>query len=663
MERTEKKEKQAVIQKIYFIILALSVLAIIFLGTKYLFHSDAATAVLVAREQILQKKLIIDEWNHGTSLWTIGLQTFVIPFMFFVKDWVLCRELAVILQTVLFLIVACKIMKNLEIKRKIFFLALCIVPLSEEILEHVFFQATYLTTQLLYYVILVLMICFYENFDNQKKRWCYGFLFGIFVVLGCHSNIASLASITVPILLAIILYYLIENYILLHNKKPNKRILCVCIVLGVATIVGIVIYLMLCKITEFNFDKAGVSDFIGKSGYGLKIAEYIDKFLLLYGGVGENSLFSLEGILRILRILYFILMCFGTPCYLIWNYKKLESKQKIFFLYSVVVYTVLTVVALSTGKCFARYFIPVYFNNIFLLGICSNHIKQDFWILVKMVGTGIMVMSIGCCAFYCTYDYQENKNDIGMWQYGFDQADRELVEYLEENEIHFIYAPYWNAYSNMVISNGNVQAMAYEENEPMKIKKWLNSSRWNQPEYYNGRTAVLFRPNVEIDSVYWELASEYLQFGNWNILVFDQNLLLYDEIAQIKKNLDKNESIEKVIFSGETLQCTGNAEKKNNSVYLYKEGIQKYNACQLEPGKYQVTIQGEDIKKLSVFSYYIDKDGSTRTIDMKDVHKKNHTVTYEIILKEETKVNLYEKNELDQTMRIDSIRVEKKNSQ
>ena len=38
-----------------------------------------------------------------------------------------------------------------------------------------------------------------------------------------------------------------------------------------------------------------------------------------------------------------------------------------------------------------------------------------------------------------------------MWRSGFDVADEELVEFLEENDIHFIYAPYWHAYSNMVI--------------------------------------------------------------------------------------------------------------------------------------------------------------------------------------------------------------------
>ena len=61
-----------------------------------------------------------------------------------------------------------------------------------------------------------------------------------------------------------------------------------------------------------------------------------------------------------------------------------------------------------------------------------------------------------------------------------------------------------------------------------------------------------------------------------------------------------------------------------------------------------------------MFSYYRDEGDRTKIIDMKDVRKQKHTVTYEIILKEDTNVNLQEKNELNQTMRIDSIRIEKK---
>lgn len=652
-------KKQTVCNITFLAILVISILVIIFRGTECLFHSDDATAVLVAREQILQKKLILDDWNHGTFLWTIGLQTFVIPFLIFIKDWILCRELAVILQTVLFLIVVYKMLKCLEVRERLFCLALCIIPISEEILEHSFFQATYLTSQLFYYLIITLSLYLYKRTEHWKKACIYGGFCILAIVICCHSNLASISVTAVPIIAAIILYYLIENFILHQKTKPDKKIVILSIVLICGTMVSLLIYLYLCRITGFEFANAGVSDFIGKSGYGLKISEYVDEFLLLYGGVGENPLFSLEGILRILRIFYLIFMCFLVPCYLLRNYKNLESMQKLFLLYSVLTYIILSMVALTTGKCSSRYFIPVYFNNIILFGIFSNQIEEEFLVITKMLQTALAVMAIGCSFFYLTYNYEENTNDIGMWRSGYDIADEGLVKFLEEENIGFIYAPYWHAYANMVLSDGKVQAIAYEDNEPMKIKRWLNSDRWSAPEYYNGRTAVLFLPTVELDNTYWDLSSQYLQYGKWNILVFDQNLLLYEEFCQIKESVGEKAASDKIVIAGNELKYTGNAEQKENSVYLYKEGIQKWNSCDLEAGEYSITIQGENLKNMSVFSYYLDEAGRIMTIDMEEVHKKNSAITYKIKINEARTVELYEKNEIGDVMRIDSIEIGK----
>ena len=51
-------KKQGAFQITFFIIMIISTITIIFLGTEYLFHSDDATAILVAREQILNKSIL-----------------------------------------------------------------------------------------------------------------------------------------------------------------------------------------------------------------------------------------------------------------------------------------------------------------------------------------------------------------------------------------------------------------------------------------------------------------------------------------------------------------------------------------------------------------------------------------------------------------------------
>lgn len=77
------------------------ILISIFRGTYYTFHSDDATAVLLAREQIETGQLIPETWTYAYEYWVLSLNLLVIPFLLFIENWLLCRELAVIVQTIL----------------------------------------------------------------------------------------------------------------------------------------------------------------------------------------------------------------------------------------------------------------------------------------------------------------------------------------------------------------------------------------------------------------------------------------------------------------------------------------------------------------------------------------------------------------------------------
>ena len=656
----EKMKKQGTFYIVFFVTLIISVLAIIFLGTEYLFHSDDATAVLVAREQILNKCILLKDWNHGTSIWTIGMQTFIIPFMLFLEDWILCRELAVILQLVLFLVMVYKILKFLNSSNIFLNLALFLVPLSEEVLEHSFFQATYMTAQLFCYTIVVMMFYIYKKADCLNSAFGYGIAGILLIGLTCHNNLMSIATTTLPILGAVTLYFVIEKLFLSNKVIQRIQVWYVVGVLVIGSMIAIGMYCILCEKTGFEVAEVGVNEFLGKYGYSSIMNQYLEEFLLLYGGTGETKLLSVEGVLRVGRIFYCLFFCIIIPCFLIRKYKDLSWEQKVFFLYSICVFLILSIVALTTGKCSSRYFLPVYYNNIILYAIFNLRLEDGLLEFSRALQSVIVTIVFGCCLFYITYDYEENKNDIGMWRSYSYTADKGLTEFLEEHEIGFVYAPYWSAYSNMVVSNGKVQAVAYSDNEPMKIKQWLNTDRWCEPEYYNGRTAIIFSAMTQLDPVYWETASEYLQYENWNILVYQHNLLLYDNLKQRKEQVNMDKEISSIIMEGKELKYTGNAEIKENVLYLYKGAIQKWNFCDLGPGEYCVTIRGNNLKDMSVMTYYLNENDKTINIQMKKVQKKNHKITYYIIIDENRKVGFYEKNEMEDSMSINSISVEKK---
>lgn len=74
---------------------------IIYKGTWNFIHSDGATAILFALEQMEQGKIYPDNWYNGTGIWNIGLQTLIIPFLKICDAWLNARVAAVILQMII----------------------------------------------------------------------------------------------------------------------------------------------------------------------------------------------------------------------------------------------------------------------------------------------------------------------------------------------------------------------------------------------------------------------------------------------------------------------------------------------------------------------------------------------------------------------------------
>ena len=142
-------------------------------------------------------------------------------------------------------------------------------------------------------------------------------------------------------------------------------------VIVIGSMIAIGMYCILCEKTGFEVAEVGVNEFLGKYGYTSMMNQYLEEFLLLYGGTGETKLFSVEGVLRVGRIFYCLFFCIIIPCFLIRKYKKLSWEQKVFFLYSICVFLILSIVALTTGKCshdiFFRFIIIILFFMLFLI--------------------------------------------------------------------------------------------------------------------------------------------------------------------------------------------------------------------------------------------------------------------------------------------------------
>ena len=82
----------------------LMVLTIICIFTIYKlgFHSDAAAANILAREQLRTGQLLPDTWNTSTGIFIVFYNLLIVPFSLFIKDQLVLRSIAVSIVLLIF---------------------------------------------------------------------------------------------------------------------------------------------------------------------------------------------------------------------------------------------------------------------------------------------------------------------------------------------------------------------------------------------------------------------------------------------------------------------------------------------------------------------------------------------------------------------------------
>ena len=106
-----KKQEVSGWNKALWIVLCFGILGIIFnilMYTKFAYNSDFSYATNLALEEMKQMKLYPDGWRYSTGFYVFSINLFCMPFLLFLKNEVLCRELGMILLCLLMVYVCYK---------------------------------------------------------------------------------------------------------------------------------------------------------------------------------------------------------------------------------------------------------------------------------------------------------------------------------------------------------------------------------------------------------------------------------------------------------------------------------------------------------------------------------------------------------------------------
>ena len=504
-----------------------SVIMIIFKGAGQVYNSDTATALLLANEQIKSKQIFPDGWVYADSIWTLAFNLFVLPFMLFIEDWVLCRNLASILQLILVIGVFVWFSRYISKKYGWLIIVLFLIPLSPTIIEHFFFQATYATQVLWYFLVLVCGFCVL-NEKNKRKNRCLAAVLSVFMclqlILGGYRHILTLIA---PLLGSyVIVWYQEWKKNNISRVFRNRYVLNIAFV-SLGTALGFSLYLYLSKHVIIE---QGASEAMISQGYELyyRLGAAIGNIFTVYGAVDYGTLISVSGVFKFIKTIYCVALVAYVPVSLFQKYHLLNIWQKIFYIYSMLTFALTLYVNVFTDIGHARYYLLIYVNSLVLAVIWLDVIKFDRFIRNTIF---IVIALLGLYSYrhYIIYDYSKNVEYVGY--YPAIQNKDQIFQLLRNEDLNFGYASYWNAYVITALTNGDIEVLAVDGDSETYINVepyyWLTNVHWYEPDYHSGRSFLLLSEQEMgwIDQSYIDSAEKIEKCGPYNILIYSYDVL------------------------------------------------------------------------------------------------------------------------------------------
>ncbi|MDO5456581.1 MAG: hypothetical protein Q4F25_06680, partial [Eubacteriales bacterium] len=555
--------------------LFLSVCGIVLLFTKAFFHSDSAFYVQLALEQLRSGKLFPPGMYYSTVLFVRSPNLILLPLLSVMEDWMLAREVMVIIMWagMLFAVFYCFTPgRDRRFSAALIAALLLMNPymtedVANETTDMLFFQGAYVT--IFFDVILTLgiinRILYLKKEDKAIRKAELWIALAVVVFLPLLGSVRMDMILTLPLAAALLAYYFIENGESVARTLRTKRCIGTVILIAAVVCAGYLSYRFL-AVRYWNESKGEFLKMGKYSDVWSALQNLVNNLTIIFGNVNSAVFLSFPGLTKFINYFYELVLMIIVPVVAVFKYRKFESR----FTRFLVVYTwisnlLVAGVFVACHQWAPRYLLTIYLDDILLLSaMASEYMKKRERLTALTLGL-VIVMYCACCHVYFWGHY---KDRIGV------NPNEELISFLEEHDLHYGYASFWNASVNTVLSNGEVQVVPLWDYDaengvrkpynPQSHRSWLGNEQWYDVGSHPGRCFMLLenktRDNEEqkakwdeehglnakgkstwetdknglqawtdptppetIEERFYSLKPETLTVGDYTILVFESN--------------------------------------------------------------------------------------------------------------------------------------------
>lgn len=546
--------------------LFVSMCGIVFLFTKAFFHSDSAFYVQLALEQLKSGKLFPPGMCYSTVLFVRSPNLILLPILKVIKDWMLARELMVIVMWVLLLLAVLYCFlpkKNRNIAAAVIACMLLMNPyqtadVANETTDMLFFQGAYLT--IFFDVVIALGVMHRIILLDRKDKTAYKaflmILLGIVLFFPLLGSVRMDMILTLPLAATIVIFYFLESDQKVSEVLKNKRCIIAVIVIMLAVVAGFLCYRRLgamywseSKGTYLKMDKY--------TGLWYSIGQFVNNLTIIFGNVEGAVFLSFPGLTKFINYFYALVLVFVIPTAALVRFPKHENRfTRFLILYTWISNLAVAGVFIACNQWAPRYLLTIYLDDILLFAVLlSEYMKKREFLTALCAG---LIVALYCSVCH-VYFWGHYKDKIGT------DPSKELISFLEGNDLHYGYASFWNASVNTVLSGGEVEILPlwdYAANgsqrqayNPSDYRSWLNNENWYDPATHPGKSFMLLKNNADKDEAaraewiekngddpnnpwvdttppetireeFYRLNPETLTCGDYTIVVFEDNQVM-----------------------------------------------------------------------------------------------------------------------------------------
>lgn len=419
-------------------------------------------------------------------------------------------------------------------------------------------------------------------------------------------------------------------YLLFINRSRNDKLLVIrnsALKLLIPAILGYLLYILVCSSHNMNFGdnsnpslSGGLQHIVGNIG-----VIFINLFTL-FGYSEERRL-----IINVVAISVSLLACVIFPVLQAIEFKKLNEKEKIYFVFTIMHNAELLIVILLGNMLQPRYLL----SSVFLLLIVSaNYFYKKLMVLNNIWIQNItVIIFLLVTAYFC--------RDVLKLTYGWQDkyyAEKDLAQQLVDNGITKGYSSFWLGYPNEVYSNGELTFGGVDIADASFMKQYSNCDN-SCYEYKDGKCCLILS------------AEEYETLVGLHGMSF-MNTFVGEPIDVLAfsspyyKDLYKTGGLVVYIFENDICDRLSDGLKdgvltpremtfnmvgtwSEDKIEIAKDGILHGPYKKIAPGKYQVKYFGENLDKGEVD---IMSEASPDSIEYTIVSQKKDEIEIELFV-------------------------------